>query len=90
MARSRPGNQAPIWGSLLPAVWSYMLAARARNLGTAWTTLHLSYEREAASVLGLPATVRQGALIPTAHVLGSGFRPANRLPLADVLHLDRW
>jgi nitroreductase len=65
-----PGNQAPIWGSLLPAVWSYMLAARARNLGTAWTTLHLSYEREAASVLGLPASVRQWA---AALISDSGF-----------------
>ena len=26
--------QAAIWGSLLPAVWSFMLAARARGLGT--------------------------------------------------------
>ena len=35
------GNQAGVWGSLLPAVWNYMLAARARGLGTAWTSLHL-------------------------------------------------
>ena len=46
------GNQAGLWGSLLPAVWSYMLAARARGLGTAWTTLHLSYEAEVAEILG--------------------------------------
>ena len=41
-------NQAGLWGSLLPGAWSYMLAARARELGTAWTTLHLVYEKEAA------------------------------------------
>ncbi len=35
------GNQTGLWGSLLPAAWSYALAARARGLGTAWTTLHL-------------------------------------------------
>ena len=64
-ARRLPaGNQAGLWGSLLPAVWSYMLAARARGLGTAWTTLHLAYEREVAELLGLPAHVRQGALVP--------------------------
>jgi nitroreductase len=34
------GSQAGLWGSLLPAAWSYVLAARARGLGTAWTTLH--------------------------------------------------
>jgi nitroreductase len=85
-----PGNQAGSWGSLLPAVWSYMLAARARGLGTAWTTLHLAYEAEAARILGLPDDVRQGALIPTAYYTGDSFRPAAREPLDSVLHLDRW
>lgn len=84
------GNQAGLWGSLLPAVWSYMLAARARGLGTAWTTLHLMYEDEFAALLGLPDDVRQGALIPTAYYTGTGFRPAKRQPLDDVLHFDRW
>jgi nitroreductase len=85
-----PGNQAGSWGSLLPAVWSYMLAARARGLGTAWTTLHLAYEAEAARILQLPDDVRQGALIPTAYYTGDSFRPAAREPLDSVLHLDRW
>src|SRR2546422_1028226 len=59
------GNQAGMWGSLLPAVWNYCLAARARGLGTAWTTLHLQREAEVADLLGLPDGVHQGALIPT-------------------------
>ncbi len=84
------GSQAGLWGSLLPAAWSFMLAARARGLGTAWTTLHLMYEDEAARLLGLPPKVRQGALIPTAYCTGDGFRPAPRQPLDEVLHIDRW
>jgi nitroreductase len=84
------GNQASVWGSLLPAAWSYMLAARARGLGTAWTTLHLSYEAEVAAVLGLPPDVRQGVLIPTAYYTGESFRPAPRAALDEILHLDRW
>ncbi|WP_405089995.1 nitroreductase family protein [Micromonospora sp. NBC_01392] len=84
------GNQAGLWGSLLPAAWSYMLAARARGLGTAWTTLHLAYEAEVAELLGLPAEVRQAALIPTAYYTGDTFRPAKRQPLDEVLHVDRW
>ncbi|WP_327064028.1 nitroreductase family protein [Kitasatospora purpeofusca] len=83
-------NQAGVWGSLLPAAWSYMLAARARGLGTAWTTVHLDAEQEVADLLGLPGDVRQGALIPTAHVLGDGFGPAPRRPVDSVLHLDGW
>ncbi|QKW38280.1 nitroreductase family protein [Actinomadura sp. NAK00032] len=84
------GNQAGLWGSLLPAAWNYALAARARGLGTAWTSLHLVYEREVAEVLGLPEDVRQGALLPTAFYTGDTFRPAARVPLDEVLHIDRW
>jgi nitroreductase len=84
------GNQAGLWGSLLPAVWSFMLAARARGLGTAWTTLHLAYEDEVAAILGLPDGIRQAALIPTAYYTGTDFRPAARQPLDEVLHWDRW
>jgi nitroreductase len=89
-SRLPEGNQAGLWGSLLPAVWSYMLAARARGLGTAWTSLHLAYEREVAELLGIPADVHQGALIPTAYYTGDTFRPAARVPLDEVLHLNQW
>jgi len=90
-ARTLPaGNQAGLWGSILPAAWSYMLAARARGLGTAWTTLHLMYEQEVADLLGLPPEIRQGALIPTAFTVGTEFKAAPRQPLDEVLHVDRW
>ena len=84
------GSQAAVWGSLHPAAWSYMMAARLRGLGTAWTTLHLQHERAAAQLLGLPDDVHQGALIPTAHYTGHTFKPAARQPLEEVLHLDGW
>jgi nitroreductase len=84
------GSQAGVWGSLHPAAWSYMLAARLRGLGTAWTTLHLQYEREVAALLDLPPDVYQGALVPTAHYVGDTFSPAPRQPLDQVLHLDGW
>jgi nitroreductase len=89
-AKLPEGNQSGLWGSILPAAWSYCLAARARGLGTAWTTLHLRYEQEAAEVLGLPAGIAQGALLPTAYFTGETFRAAPRQPLEQVLHLDRW
>ncbi|HEX3308177.1 MAG TPA: nitroreductase family protein [Streptosporangiaceae bacterium] len=83
-------NQAGLWGSLLPAAWSYQLAARARGLGTAWTTLHLRYEREVSELLGIPSHVRHGVLLPTAYYTGEAFRPAPRASLDHVLHLDSW
>jgi nitroreductase len=84
------GSQAGLWGSLLPAAWSYALAARARGLGTAWTTLHLQREAEVAEILGIPDGYRQGVLLPTAYYTGETFKPAPRDPLDTVLHIDRW
>jgi nitroreductase len=84
------GNQAGLWGSLLPAAWSLSLALRARGLGTTWTTLHLRYEREAADVLGIPRNVRQGVLLPVAYTKGTDFRPGPRADLDAVLHVNRW
>lgn len=92
----RPENteveeQAGFWGSILPATWSFMLAARARGLGTCWTTLHLLHEREAAELLGIPYDqVTQAALIPVAHTIGEEFKPGPRRPLESVVHWDQW
>jgi nitroreductase len=88
--RLRADNQAGLWGSLLPAAWSYMLAARARGLGTAWTTLHLKYEKEISRLLEMPPDIRHGALIPTAYYTGETFQPAPRQPLDEVLHINSW
>ncbi|MDQ6659947.1 MAG: nitroreductase family protein [Chloroflexota bacterium] len=87
-----PSNaQAGIWGSILPAVWSFMLAARARGLGTTWTTLHLTYEKEAADVLGIPyESITQSSLIPVAYTLGTDFQPGPRKPLEQILHWNEW
>jgi nitroreductase len=84
------GNQAGVWGSLLPAAWSFALALRARGLGTAWTTLHLAFEREVAEILGLPSHVRQGVLLPVAYTKGTEFKPGPRVDLDTVLHVNRW
>jgi nitroreductase len=84
-------QQAGVWGSILPAAWSFMLAARARGLGSAWTTLHLTFEQEAAQVLGIPyEKIMQAALLPIAYTIGTDFKPAPREPLDKVLHWDQW
>lgn len=87
-----PLAQASVYGSILPGVWSFMLAARERGLGTAWTTLHLWHEQEAAELLGIPyQEVMQTALVPVAYTRGTRFKPAPRSrPLDAVLHVDGW
>jgi nitroreductase len=82
--------QASIYGSILPAAWSLMLALRARGIGSAWTTLHLMYEQEAAALLGLPDTITQTALLPAAYFTGSDFKPAVRLPARERTHWNAW
>lgn len=67
--------QAGLYGSILPAAWSLMLALRSRGLGSSWTTLHLRYENEVAELLGIPENFTQAALIPS--------------PILQVTHLNQ-
>lgn len=82
--------QASMYGSILPAVWSFMLAARARGLGSAWTTIHLMFEKEAAEILGIPPQITQTALLPVAYFKGADFKPATRIPAREITHWDSW
>jgi nitroreductase len=92
--RVEPGanseRMASFYGGVLPAAWSFQLALRSRGLGSAFTTLHLEYEREVSEVLGIPDTVTQAALIPVAYYTGEDFRPAPRRPIEEVTYLDGW
>jgi len=82
---------ASTWGSLLPAVWSFMLALRSRGLGSAWTTLHLPSERVAAEILGIPFDqYTQGGLFPIAYTIGTDFKPAARIPTDQIVHWNSW
>jgi nitroreductase len=87
--RPTTADTAGFYGSILPAVWSFMLALRSRGLGSAYTTLHLQHEKEAAALLGVPDTVTMVALLPVAHVRGD-FRPADRKPVENVTYWNEW
>jgi nitroreductase len=83
--------QAGTMGSIIPAAWSFMLAARARGIGTAWTTLHLAHEKAVAELLGIPyESFTQVALIPIAYTKGTDFKPAYRPPVESVMHINHW
>ncbi len=82
--------QASWYGSILPAVWSFMLALRARGLGAAWTTLHLAYEKEVAQILAIPETITQTSLLPVAYFKGDDFKPADRIPAHKFTHWEAW
>ncbi|MDN3355295.1 nitroreductase family protein [Actinomadura sp. DC4] len=78
-------------GNVLPAVWNFMLAARARGLGTAWTSMHRSREQDVADIMGIPYdTVAQAVLTPLAYTKGTDFKPATRPDPESVIHWDTW
>ena len=84
-------SQAGHYGSVIQAAWSFQLAARARGLGTCWTTLHLARERDAAEILGIPyERVQQVALITVGYSLGTDFKPGRRVALERVVRYERW
>jgi nitroreductase len=78
------------YGSIWPAVWSFMLALRSRGLGSALTTMHLAKEREVGELLGIPDTVTQVGLIPVAYFTGEDFRQATRRPAEEVTYWNGW
>jgi nitroreductase len=87
---AKQGLMAGFYGSILPAVWSFQLALRARGLGSAWTTLHLEYEAEVADLLAIPHTVSQVALLPVAYTIGEQFKPGVRRPAEEVTYINGW
>ncbi len=94
LMKGRPpaGDQAlaGYYGSVMPAIWSFALALRSRGLGSAWTTLHLAYEREVAELLGIPDNVTQVALLPVAYTIGQDFKPAARPPMDRLASWNRY
>jgi nitroreductase len=91
--RPEPANvaqQVALYGSILPAAWSLMLALRASGLGSTWTTLHLAHEREAAEALGIPDGVTQTVLLPTGYLRDAKLARAKRRPAREVTFWNEW
>jgi nitroreductase len=84
------GAAAAYYGSVLPGVWSFQLAARARGIGSAWTTFHLEHEAEISELLGIPPTVTQVCLLAVGYYTGDSFAPAPRRPASEVTFLNGW
>lgn len=83
-------TQASMYGSVMQAAWSLMLALRARGVASAWTTFNLLHEKETAEVLGIPESYTQVALLPVAWLTGGDIHPAKRLPSKSLTYWDEW
>lgn len=81
---------AGMFGNILPAAWSLVLALRARGIGTAWTTLALRHEADIAALLGIPANITPVALLPAAYITGGDLKPAKRVPAQSRTYWNSW
>src|SRR5262249_17750947 len=70
--------QTSMYGSILPAAWSFMLALRARGVGAAWTTLVLIHEKEVAQILAIPDNITLAVMMPVAYNKARVLKPPNR------------
>ena len=84
-------DQASMWGSIVQAVWSFMLALRSRGLGSIWATVTSRREKEIADLLGIPyEEYTQVGFFPVAYTIGTDFRRAWRKPVSEVLTYNRF
>ena len=84
-------DQAAMWGSILQAVWSFMLALRERGLGSTWATVTTRREKEIAELLGIPhEEYTQVGFFPVAYTVGTDFRKAWRMSVPEVLSYNRF
>jgi nitroreductase len=79
-----------MWGSVLPAAWSFMIALRERGMGSCWTTAHLSAEQEMAEILQIPSQFTQIGLFPVAYTLGVDFKPGPRADVDAAVCWNKW
>ncbi len=84
-------EQAAMWGSIVQAAWSFMLALRERGLGSLWATVSTRRAPEIFDLLGVP----QGAYtligtFPIAYTIGTDFKRAPRAPVSEVLTYNRY
>jgi len=83
-------SAAGLFGSIIPAMWSFQLALRSRGLGSCYTTLHLAAEKEVADMLGIPDHMSQAGLLPVAYTKGTDFKAAKRPPVSEITYLDTY
>ena len=83
-------TQASMYGSILPAAWSFMLALRARGVASAWTTFNLLHEKEMGELLGIPPSYTPTVYLPVAWLKGGDVHAAKRLPSTSLTYWNDW
>ncbi|MDH3640743.1 MAG: nitroreductase family protein [Gammaproteobacteria bacterium] len=89
-----PGPEIPaqvgFYGSVLPSAWSLMLALRARNLGSTWTSLLASRQEEVGAILEVPDGVILTVMLPVGYMKGAKLKKADRMDARQVTFWNQW
>jgi len=86
---TRQGLAVSMASSIFPALQNLLLAATAKGLGSALTTLTTRFAAELREIVGLPEEIIPMAVVPLgwpARPLG----PPHRVPVADKTHRERY
>ncbi len=83
------GLEQTVPSSIFPAIQNLLLAATARGLGSALTTITIGYRAELAALLALPPHVVPVAVVPLGHPARPLGRPT-RDPFASHTHRERY
>jgi nitroreductase len=83
------GLPASMSSSIFPAVQNLLLAATAKGLGSALTTLTTGLADELRDVVGFPDSIKPMAVVPLGWPLRPLGRPS-RVPVADKAHRERF
>ncbi|MCY3631462.1 MAG: nitroreductase family protein [bacterium] len=81
---------ASLFGSILPAVWSFQLALHSRGLASTFTTAHLLAANEVAALLNIPDDYLQMCLIPVGYLQGDDLKPPARKNPDEIITWNRW
>ena len=81
---------ASLFGSILPAVWSFQLALHSRGLASTFTTAHLLAAGEVAALLNIPDDYLQTCLIPVAYLRGDDLKAPARKDPDEIIAWNTW
>ncbi|MFT5268381.1 MAG: nitroreductase, partial [Acidimicrobiales bacterium] len=91
MGRHDGSGRPGLFDSVIQSAWSFMVALRARGLGTVWTTMYLNEADAVAELLDLPDDVTQICLFPVAYTVGTEFKATSRrYPAREITYFDRY
>lgn len=82
-------DRLTVGASVYPAIQNFLLAARARGLGSVMTMWYRNREERLRELCGIPDDWEPAALTPVGYPAGD-HGPVSRRPVEEFVAFDRW